>query len=74
MNAVEQELIQIQQDLCAAWMHKDRVTIERILAPEWSHSDVPGSFVFGQHSRTSSEGTESLWSVYVKNCSPPCDE
>jgi len=42
MNAVEQELIQIQQDLCAAWMRTDRATIERILAPEWSVTKATG--------------------------------
>lgn len=42
MNAVEQELIQIQQELCAAWMNKDRATIERILDPEWSVTKATG--------------------------------
>jgi ketosteroid isomerase-like protein len=42
MNAPEQELIQIQQDLCAAWMSRDRATIERILDRDWSVTRATG--------------------------------
>jgi ketosteroid isomerase-like protein len=41
MNAAEQ-LMQIQQDLCAAWVSRDRATIERILDPDWSVTKASG--------------------------------
>lgn len=42
MNAAEQELIHIQHVLCAAWMQRDRATIDRILAPDWSVTKASG--------------------------------
>lgn len=68
MNA-EEELIQIQQDLCAAWMRRDRATIERILAPDWSVTQATGevasksdvlrdAFELGQLTLTSAQVTD----------------
>jgi hypothetical protein len=41
----EQELVAIQQMLARAWASRDRQTIERILAPEWSVITPDGSTV-----------------------------
>ena len=35
-------LLEIQQELSAAWMARDRVTIERLIAPDWVVTHVAG--------------------------------
>jgi ketosteroid isomerase-like protein len=35
-------LRKIQQELSAAWMARDRATIERLIAPDWSVTHVAG--------------------------------
>ena len=38
----EKALAQLQQDLAKAWMARDRATIERIVAPEWTLTGPDG--------------------------------
>lgn len=35
-------LREIQQELAAAWLARDRTTIERLLAPDWSVTHIAG--------------------------------
>lgn len=42
-KAPEDELKRIQQILAQAWVSKDRSTIEKLLAPEWSVTDASGN-------------------------------
>jgi hypothetical protein len=41
----EQHLRQLQDDLTTAWQKRDKATIERLLAPEWSLITPDGSTV-----------------------------
>jgi len=41
----EHRLRDIQQQLARAWVERDRAVIERILAPEWSVTQVDGSIL-----------------------------
>jgi uncharacterized protein (TIGR02246 family) len=41
----EQQLRQLQNDLTTAWAKKDKATIERLLAPEWSLITADGSIL-----------------------------
>ena len=37
-----QELVAIQQELAAAWIARDRATLERLIAPDWVVTHVAG--------------------------------
>jgi ketosteroid isomerase-like protein len=41
-SSPENELIRIEQTLAKAWVDRDRASIEKILAPEWSVTDGRG--------------------------------
>ncbi len=41
-SSAEDDLIRIEQTLARAWPERDRVSIEKILAPEWSVTDFSG--------------------------------
>jgi hypothetical protein len=41
-SSPEDELIRLEQTLARAWVERDRASIEKILAPEWSVTDGSG--------------------------------
>ena len=56
----EHQLRDIQQQLARAWVERDRAFIERILAPEWSVTQVDGSLLSRANLLRSAFETEGL--------------